>query len=153
MSDDIQKIETLDLDAKRENEGFAHTHTVRLNGKAWRIKARVRPEAFVAYLNMDAKTPDEEVAPIMDNLIRAILVPGDRDAWDEARAADTDESDISLGDMEAIIQWATPLLTGRPLARRSDSSPSGLTPTREPVSEAESSSPEATPPLSIAGTS
>lgn len=153
MTDQVEKMETLDLDARRENAGLAHTHTVRMNGREWRVKARVKPEAFLAYVNLGPDTEDDQVAGILDDLICSLLVPADRDAWREARAADSEDEDISLDDMEAIITWATPLVTGRPLVRRSASSPGTPTPTTGPASGAESSSPEETPPLSIARTS
>jgi hypothetical protein len=143
----------LDLDAKRVNKGLSHPHVFRLNGREWHVKARVKPEAFLAYVNLNTDTPDEKVGEILDDLICSLLVESDREDWRAARAADTDDQDISLGEMEDIITWATPLVTGRPLALPSDSSTGAPTPTTGQTSAAASSSPEETPPLSIAGTS
>lgn len=149
---DFDKVETLDLDAIRENEGMAHVHILRMNGREWRFKARAKPDLFFSYLNMDEKTPDDQALRIMDELVSKLLVSADRDDWTEARAADTDEADISLADIERIITWAMPLVTGRPLARRSASSPGRPTGTTGQTSAAESGSQEETPTgLTVAG--
>ena|SRR5690349_3685509 len=147
-----ERMENLDLDAIRESEGMAHAHTVRMNGREWKFKARVSPNVLTDYLNMDENTADDEAIRIMDEVITKLLVFEERQAWADVRAGDTEDQDVSVADMERIIEWAMPLVSGRPLSRRSDSSPGGSTGTTGRTSAGGSGSQEETPTgLTVAG--
>lgn len=147
----MSEVPHLDIDAKRVNEGRAHPHPFRMNGREWHIKARCKPDVFIEYLNMGEETPDDQALQIMDGLMCKLLVPADREAWMEARQADTEDQDISIQEIQEIIAWATPLVSGRPLGQPSPSSTGRPTETTRPASTGESGSPEEIPPLSIAG--
>jgi hypothetical protein len=152
MTDQPGRMETLDLDAIRENEGMSHPHVVRMGGREWRFKARVAPDAFFDFLGMDEQTADDRALEVMDTLILRLLVTEHRADWTAARAEESDEGEISLSDMERIITWAMPLVTGRPLERRPDSSPGRPTETTGPASAAASGSQAETPTgLTVAG--
>jgi hypothetical protein len=145
-------METLDLDAIRENEGMSHRHVVRMGGREWHFKARVAPDAFFDFLGMDEQTQDDRALEVMDTLILRLLISEHRDDWTAARQAESDDGEISLSDMERIITWAMPLVTGRPLERPSASLPGQPTGTTGPASAAVSGSQAETPTgLTVAG--
>lgn len=117
---------TRDFDAEaRERLAKKTASTFRLGGETFTIRRKVRPEAFTAYTNMDENDPDASKSlSVIDDMLLAIIVPGDQQKYIEVREYNGDDEDrvVGLEDLMDVVLWCVEEVTGRPPTQPSSSS-------------------------------
>lgn len=102
----------------------------------------VSPEAVMAYEAMDASAPLSVTAPIVDAMVKSILVPECGPLWDAARA-ETNDSTVSIQEFADLAAWLVEQVVNRPTAAPASSSAGATTPSTGTSSMDESPSPVA----------
>jgi hypothetical protein len=102
-----------------------------IGGETFTIRAKVRPEVLAPYLGMigglaETMTEDEAIN-LLDTLMGNLVVPGEAEKWARVREIADPEQALSVADMQAVIQWAIQVATGRPTEPSSPSSDGSAT--------------------------
>jgi hypothetical protein len=64
---------------------------------------------------------DSDVINLIDETIRAMIVPADHDKWAKVRGSDAEEP-VSIADLQAVLEWLIESVVNRPTGRPSGSS-------------------------------
>lgn len=89
-----------------------------IGGETFTIRAKVRPEVLAPYLGMigglASDMSEDEAITLLDTLMGNLVVPGEAEKWARVRENSDPEQALSVDDMQAVIQWAIQVATGRP---------------------------------------
>lgn len=110
---------------RRERAEFGRDdRTFVLGGETFVVKASIRPEALAEYENLKADDGAGKALEVIDDLVVSFLEPAD-DAEARYRHVRTvEDNPISLGDLEALVEWLVETQTKRPTGQPGSSSAS-----------------------------
>jgi hypothetical protein len=138
-----------DFDLLRNQRiGSVEDRTFTIVGQSFVARASVKPETLTRYENMSSSDPSQSTMNTIDELILAMVEPGDGEWVYDPRYADEERAGteeppkvgpdharylelrkveegndvLSIGDLRDITEWLVERQTGRPTGQRSDSS-------------------------------
>lgn len=102
----------------------------------------VSPEAVMAYEALDPTAPLSVSAPVVDAMVKSILLPECAELWDKARA-ETGEETVGITEFADLAAWLVEEVVNRPTAAPASSSAGATNPTTGTSSTGVSPSPVA----------
>lgn len=84
-------------------------------------KMRVRPEVILAYEELGEDTNSAAALPIIDKMVRDLLLPAHHEAWDHLRSLEDDDA-VELTELADLSAWLVEQVVNRPLEAPSPSS-------------------------------
>lgn len=97
--------------------------------RVFRCRRSVSPETVMAYEALDASAPLSVTLPVMDAMLKSILVEECGAMWDEARAATGDDDTVGIQEFADLAAWLVEEVVNRPTAAPAPSSAGAVNPT------------------------
>jgi hypothetical protein len=118
-----------DFDAVREQRA-QEDRSFKIGGETFVRKVGVRPEVLAEYDQIGADTSATETLKIVDECILAMVEnhDGSHERWSALRTREEDP--VTLGDMQALVEWLIEEETERSPTQPSSPSTGGRKPTR-----------------------
>lgn len=111
-------------EVRNERRKTDDERTFVVGGETFRVRSSIKPEWVVPYEDLDPNTNSAaDYIAVMDDLVRAIIVPDDDAAARYTAVRAREEDALDLTTLRELIGWMIEMATGRPTGPRADSSP------------------------------
>lgn len=109
------------FDSDWEASKSLEERTFQIGGQLFVMKKAVKPELLAIREDINEESPVGEAMAALDDLFLSMIEPGD-DAHARYRALRDDPEGLSIGQIQAVIDWLIEKQTGRPPTLPSGSS-------------------------------